>query len=112
MMKIVVLGDVGASDSNHQAFLNADADLFSDEIQKLCAGADIVLLNLEKPLTDVITPLGKCPPDYYAPTGIINGIKLIISYFFFCFSLSPQHPPPLLCSPPAVFVFSLKQLSI
>ena len=76
-MKIVILGDVGSSDSNCQAFLNADADLFSDEIQKLCAGADIVLLNLEKPLTDVITPLGKCPPDYYAPTGIINGIKLL-----------------------------------
>ena len=76
-MKILVLGDVGASTSNCQAFCNGDANLFSPEIQKMCADADIVLLNLEKPLTDVITPLGKCPPDYSAPTATINGIKLL-----------------------------------
>ncbi len=76
-MKIIVLGDVGASESNCQAFCNGDADLFSPEIQKMCAEADIVLLNLEKPLTDMITPLGKCPPDYVAPTATINGIKLL-----------------------------------
>ena len=76
-MKILVLGDVGASELNCQAFCNGDADLFSPEIQKMCAEADIVLLNLEKPLTDVITPLGKCPPDYSAPTATINGIRLL-----------------------------------
>ena len=77
MMKIIILGDVGASSSNCQAFCSGEADLFSLEIQKMCAEADIVILNLEKPLTDVITPLGKCPPDYSAPTETINGIKLL-----------------------------------
>ena len=77
MMKILVLGDVGASESNLQAFCNADEDLFSREIRELCVQADIVLLNLEKPLTDVASPLGKCPPDYIAPMETINGIKLL-----------------------------------
>lgn len=76
-MKILILGDVGATESNCQAFCGEDKDLFSCEIQKLCAEADIILLNLEKPLTNVITPLGKCPPDYVAPTETINGIKLL-----------------------------------
>lgn len=76
-MKIVILGDVGASSSNEQAFCNADKDLFSTEIQDICTRADIVLLNLEKPLTDELTPLGKCPPDFLAPVDTINGIKLL-----------------------------------
>lgn len=76
-MKIIILGDVGASNSNVNAFCNAEKDLFSDEIQSICKSADIVLLNLEKPLVDERTPLGKCPPDYSAPTDSINGIKLL-----------------------------------
>lgn len=76
-MKILILGDVGASESNMSAFCNAEEDLFSAEIQEKCTNADIVLLNLEKPLTDTFTPLGKCPPDYMAPTKTINGIKLL-----------------------------------
>ncbi len=76
-MKIIILGDIGASESNTQAFCDAEKDLFSAEIQELCSNADIVMLNLEKPLTDVISPLGKCPPDYAAPTNTINGIKLL-----------------------------------
>ena len=76
-MKIIILGDVGASETNMQAFCSAEKDLFSSEIQGMCADADIVMLNLEKPLTDVITPFGKCPPDYAAPTDTINGIKLL-----------------------------------
>lgn len=77
IMKILILGDVGASQSNEQAFCNAEKGLFSSEIQSICADADIVILNLEKPLTDVISPLGMCPPDYYAPTDTIHGIKLL-----------------------------------
>ena len=76
-MKILVLGDVGASASNCQDFCDGKPDLFSSEIQSKCDDADIVLLNLEKPLTDEITPLGKCPPDYVAPTATINGIRLL-----------------------------------
>ena len=76
-MKIMILGDIGASETNIQSFCDADSDLFSSEIQGKCASADIVLLNLEKPLTDAASPLGKCPPDYIAPSGTINGIKLL-----------------------------------
>ncbi len=76
-MKIVILGDIGASKSNVQLFRNAEKDLFAAEILDICARADIVLLNLEKPLTDVSSPLGKCPPDYYAPTDTIHGIMLL-----------------------------------
>lgn len=76
-MKILVLGDVGASATNCQAFCSGEENLFSPELQKMCADADVVLLNLEKPLTDAITPLDKCPPDYHAPTKTINGIKLL-----------------------------------
>lgn len=63
-MKIIILGDIGASETNMHAFCAAEKDLFSSEIQAICADADIVMLNLEKPLTDAITPLGKCPPDF------------------------------------------------
>ncbi len=76
-MKILVLGDVGASTTNCQAFCSGEDDLFSPELQKMCADADVVLLNLKNPLTDTITPLDKCPPEYYAPTKSINGIKLL-----------------------------------
>ena len=76
-MKIIILGDVGASKSNVNAFCNTEKDLFSDEIQNICKNADIVLLNLEKPLVNKQTPLGKCPPDYSAPIDSINGIKLL-----------------------------------
>ncbi len=76
-MKIIVLGDVGASQTNIRAFCDADRNLFSAEIQEMCADADFVLLNLEKPLTDLANPLGKCPPDYIAPTETVNGIKLL-----------------------------------
>ena len=76
-MKILILGDVGASQNNMQAFCNADKDLFSVEIQDICNKADFVLLNLEKPLTDIISPLGMCPPDYIASTNTIRGIKLL-----------------------------------
>ena len=77
MMNIIILGDVGASQTNEQAFCDAEKDLFSEEIQGMCAAADAVILNLEKPLTDIASPLGKCPPDYLAPTETINGIKLL-----------------------------------
>ncbi len=76
-MNILILGDVGASASNLELFKKADKDLFSSEIQDICRQSDIVLLNLEKPLTDALTPLDKCPPDYAAPTETINGIKLL-----------------------------------
>lgn len=76
-MKIIILGDIGASKLNEEAFCNAEKDLFSDEIQNICKNADIVLLNLEKPLTNEHTPLGKCPPDFSAPTDTINGIRLL-----------------------------------
>ena len=47
-MKIMILGDVGASKANAQAFCDAEKELFSSEIQSLCADADLVMLNLEK----------------------------------------------------------------
>lgn len=76
-MKIIILGDIGASKSNTSSFCSADKSLFSSEIQELCAEADMVLLNLEKPLTNEVTPLGKCPPDYVAPIETIKGIMLL-----------------------------------
>ena len=76
-MKIIILGDVGASDANVHAFCEAENDLFASDIQYLCSKADVVVLNLEKPLTDRVCPLGKCPPDFSAPTNTINGIKLL-----------------------------------
>ncbi len=76
-MRIIILGDIGASDNNEHAFCLAEKDLFSYEIQQLCADADLVMLNLEKPLTDVINPLGKCHPDFFAPIKTINGIMLL-----------------------------------
>lgn len=76
-MKILILGDIGASASNVSLFCDAQGDLFSAEILKRCNEADIVLLNLEKPLADAPSPLGKCPPDYIAPVKSIRGIQLL-----------------------------------
>lgn len=76
-MKIIILGDVGASEFNTHAFCDAEKDLFSFDIQDICADADAVILNLEKPLTNIISPLGKCPPDFSAPVETIHGIKLL-----------------------------------
>lgn len=76
-MKIIILGDIGASEYNIHAFCCAEKDLFSSKIQDICADADVVILNLEKPLTNTISPLGKCPPDFYAPVETIHGIKLL-----------------------------------
>lgn len=77
-MDLLILGDIGASASNMEAFCKGDGcSLFCGEILELCQTADTVLLNLEKPLTDKCTPLGKCPPDYIAPTDTINGIMAL-----------------------------------
>lgn len=76
-MRMVILGDIGASSTNQELFCAGKTDLVSTQIQELCNEADDVLLNLEKPLTDKLTPLDKCPPDYIAPTQSINGIKLL-----------------------------------
>lgn len=76
-MKILILGDVGASASNMEAFCKGNNELFSKELLTYCENSDIVLLNLEKPLTDSETPLGRCAPDYCAPTDTINGIMLL-----------------------------------
>lgn len=76
-MEILILGDVGASVSNVEAFCKGADDLFSEDIQEKCNNADIVILNLEKPLTDVANPLGICPPDYIAPTMSVNGLLLL-----------------------------------
>lgn len=72
MAKIIILGDIGASKNNLDKFCSGANDLFSEEIQDRCKNADIVIFNCEKPLTDQCTPLGKCPPDYIAPTDSIN----------------------------------------
>lgn len=76
-MRILIIGDIGASISNGQDFCTAESSLISPQIQAICREADIVLLNLEKPLTDILTPLGKCAPDYAAPKQSIQGILLL-----------------------------------
>lgn len=77
-VRVLIGGDIGPSLKNEKLFVAGDSNsLFGEEIISMFLEADISIVNLEKPFTDVVTPLGKCPPDYRASIASINGITCL-----------------------------------
>ena len=77
-MKILIGADLVPTDTNEAFFTVGDAGaLVGEELQKLLAGADYRIFNLEVPLTDTKTPLTKSGPALIAPTATIAGYKAL-----------------------------------
>lgn len=77
-VRVVILGDIGASEENADRFAKGDRSLLIDtRIASILDQADIRIANLEKPLTDLETPLGYCAPDYRAPVASVNFLSAI-----------------------------------
>lgn len=82
-MRIVIVGDLVPTENNCDFFSNGLInDLVDNEIKNLLSTADLVLANLETPLTDEKNPIKKCGPCLSAPESTIRGIKELGIDFF------------------------------
>src|SRR5688500_7859487 len=75
MVNIIIGADICPIGSNLPLFLSGDAQaLFNDLLPELQA-ADLVVANLECPLTHVVTPIPKTGPCFSAPPEAIRAIQ-------------------------------------
>ncbi len=77
-MKTTVLlgGDLVPTTSNMDRFASGK-DLWDPDLISLRNSADIMVFNLECPLTDKGNPIPKCGPNLKAPQSAINGIRVL-----------------------------------
>jgi Putative enzyme of poly-gamma-glutamate biosynthesis (capsule formation) len=77
-MNILIGGDIVPTKSNIDLFINRDVnELLGEELFSLWNAADVRILNLEVPITDIEDPINKCGPNHIAPMYTINGIKAL-----------------------------------
>jgi len=75
MIQIVVGGDVCPSNSDASSFIGGDASAIFHDLLDDIRSADLSIVNLECPLTDVDSPIAKCGPHLRASTSCIAGLK-------------------------------------
>ncbi len=81
--KIIIGGDLVPTKSNYTLFEQGDVKTLIDtELLEKLNSAAFTIFNLEVPLTDEQHPIVKCGPNLIAPTGTINGLKVINPHFF------------------------------
>lgn len=77
-MKILIGGDLAPTIVNHDLFSNAMiSELLGIELLELWNEFDIRVLNLETPLSDIMSPIAKSGPCLVAPESTIIGIKAL-----------------------------------
>ena len=75
MITIIIGGDVCPTSADIGLFVAGDAEgIFHDLIDDM-RQADLSLVNLECPLTDVELPITKCGPNLRAPVAAMNAIR-------------------------------------
>ena len=73
-MKILIGADLVPTDSNAAFFHKGDAAaLVNEDLLRILQSADYRIFNLEVPLTDTATPIGKCGPALIADTATVAG---------------------------------------
>lgn len=74
-MEIIIGADIVPTNSNKNAFVNADVNSLVDKtLQNVLKTADYRIFNLEVPLTDKKNPIAKCGPNLIAQKNTVNGI--------------------------------------
>lgn len=77
-MKIIIAGDLVPTKHNYLNFTNSLVrDLVDDELINILSESNLVIANLETPLTNIKNPIKKCGPCLSAPEDTINGIKAL-----------------------------------
>lgn len=74
-VQISILGDIVPTQANIEEFIEGKANVLFADILKHTISSDIVLCNLEAPLTNCHEKMTKSGPHLSAPTSCINGIK-------------------------------------
>ena len=76
--KIIIGADLVPTKSNESLFISGNADeLVGNQLLSLIRGAKMSIFNLEVPLVDAISPIGKCGPNLIASTKTVVGYKAI-----------------------------------
>lgn len=82
-MRIIIGADLVPTISNYDLFSKGDIEsLIGTELIEELNNADYRIFNLETPLTDKVTPIVKCGPNFQTPSSTMNGLKKINPYFF------------------------------
>lgn len=82
-MKILIGADLVPTKKNIYWFNICDKKiLLGNELARRMDEFDYIILNLEAPITDKITPISKCGPNLNIPESSVEGIKSINPFFF------------------------------
>lgn len=77
-MSLLICADIVPTESNYRLFAEGKAEeLVGAELFKMLSEADMVVMNLEVPLTDTPCPIKKAGPHLIAPTESINAFKAL-----------------------------------
>lgn len=78
ILKILIGADIVPTSSNYHCFSQDNAvKLVGKSLLDLLKNTDIVICNLETPITDCVQPIDKCGPNHECPTSTIEGIKAL-----------------------------------
>lgn len=88
-MRIIIGADLVPTTSNYNLFEKGDIEtLIGNDLIDELYHADYRIFNLETPLTDKVTPIVKCGPNFQTPLSMIRGMMKINPCFF---SLANNH---------------------
>lgn len=76
--EIIIAADIVPTKSNQEYFEQSRMqEIISENLFSVLNSADYRIMNLEVPLTDVISPIQKCGPNLIASCKSINGMKQV-----------------------------------
>lgn len=77
-MKLLIAGDLAPTKSNQDLFNQGDTyALLGKELLYIWNAADIRIINLEAPITEVQDPVPKHGPNFAAPASTLHGIRAL-----------------------------------
>ncbi len=82
-MRIIITADIVPTKGNYDAFERADVEyLIGSRCKEVLDSANILIMNLETPITDIQTPLFPWRPSTFTPERTFKGLKAINSCFY------------------------------
>lgn len=77
-MKVLIAADIVPTQSNYEQFAKANIEsLFGDDIVRAFNEASCRIANLEVPLSDKNSPIGKNGPNLIAPSSAVNALHAL-----------------------------------
>ena len=82
-MRLLIGADIVPTSANERLFEKGDvSELLGEDLERLLSEADYIIMNLETPVTDDITPIYKAGENLVARKATFRGLKEINPYFF------------------------------